>query len=211
MNESELTAEQEQRLAERQARQNGELTRDEVLRRNSVERIKHDQPPAALAGEFARLAGTPYVAVPEKDILLLQWHGLYHGKPKIGSFMMRVKIPNGILKSAQLRAVGELAVRQGNNQVEITTRQDLQLHGIRPETMQEAFATLQQAGLSTRAGCGDTLRNTRAGGWWWEPNAPKECAVHCAIETGSLEHEVEMILGAAAHAQETACTPDGKP
>ncbi len=159
MNETELTAEQEQRLAERQARQNRELTRDEVLRRNSVERIKHDKPPAALAGEFARLASTPYVAVPEEDILRLQWHGLYHDKPKVGSFMMRVKAPNGILKSAQLRAVGELAVRQGNNQVEITTRQDLQLHGIRLETMQAAFATLQQAGLSTRAGCGDTLRN----------------------------------------------------
>ena len=26
----------------------------------------------------------------------------------------------------------------------------------------------------------------RAGRWWWEPNAPKECGIHCAIETGGL-------------------------
>lgn len=35
----------------------------------------------------------------------------------------------------------------------------------------------------------------RAGRWWWEENAPKECGIHCAIETGGLEHELEAILG----------------
>jgi phosphoadenosine phosphosulfate reductase len=37
----------------------------------------------------------------------------------------------------------------------------------------------------------------RAGRWWWETNAPKECGIHCPIETGSFEHEVEAILGEA--------------
>jgi thioredoxin-dependent adenylylsulfate APS reductase len=35
----------------------------------------------------------------------------------------------------------------------------------------------------------------RAGRWWWEENAPKECGIHCAIESGGLEHELEAILG----------------
>ena len=35
----------------------------------------------------------------------------------------------------------------------------------------------------------------RAGRWWWEKNAPKECGMHCAIETGGFEHEAEAILG----------------
>ena len=35
----------------------------------------------------------------------------------------------------------------------------------------------------------------RAGRWWWETNAPKECGIHCAIETGGLEHELHAILG----------------
>lgn len=38
----------------------------------------------------------------------------------------------------------------------------------------------------------------RAGRWWWETNAPKECGIHCPIETGGFEHEVEAILGAGA-------------
>jgi len=35
----------------------------------------------------------------------------------------------------------------------------------------------------------------RAGRWWWESNAPKECGIHCAIETGGMEHELRAILG----------------
>jgi phosphoadenosine phosphosulfate reductase len=35
----------------------------------------------------------------------------------------------------------------------------------------------------------------RAGRWWWEVNAPKECGIHCPIETGGFEHEAHAILG----------------
>jgi thioredoxin-dependent adenylylsulfate APS reductase len=35
----------------------------------------------------------------------------------------------------------------------------------------------------------------RAGRWWWESaGAPKECGMHCAIETGGFEHEAEVLL-----------------
>jgi len=39
----------------------------------------------------------------------------------------------------------------------------------------------------------------RAGRWWWETNAPKECGIHCPIETGSFEHEAEAILNSPGH------------
>jgi phosphoadenosine phosphosulfate reductase len=39
----------------------------------------------------------------------------------------------------------------------------------------------------------------RAGRWWWETNAPKECGIHCSIETGGFEHELHAILGDEAH------------
>jgi thioredoxin-dependent adenylylsulfate APS reductase len=35
----------------------------------------------------------------------------------------------------------------------------------------------------------------RSGRWWWEVNAPKECGMHCAIETGGFEHELAALLG----------------
>jgi phosphoadenylyl-sulfate reductase (thioredoxin) len=42
--------------------------------------------------------------------------------------------------------------------------------------------------------------DARSGRWWWESNAPKECGMHCSIETGGFEHELHAILGAEAHA-----------
>jgi phosphoadenosine phosphosulfate reductase len=39
----------------------------------------------------------------------------------------------------------------------------------------------------------------RAGRWWWETGAPKECGMHCAIETGGFEHELHAIVGEGSH------------
>ena len=44
----------------------------------------------------------------------------------------------------------------------------------------------------------------RAGRWWWESGAPKECGMHCAIETGGFEHELHAILGKDAEACDDA-------
>ncbi|MEX2562974.1 MAG: phosphoadenylyl-sulfate reductase [Nitriliruptoraceae bacterium] len=55
----------------------------------------------------------------------------------------------------------------------------------------------------TSLGCGPCTRpiqageDDRAGRWWWETNAPKECGMHCPIETGGFEHEFHAILGDA--------------
>ncbi len=143
----------------RRARAQRPVTMEEVLRRNYVERIKHQRQPLEIIEDLPRLASTPYEEIPEEDILRLQWHGLYHDKPKVGYFMMRIKIPGGILTPQQLRTIGQLAQKFGRNQGEITTRQDIQLHWIRLEKLPEIFATLDAAGLSTRGGCGDVLRN----------------------------------------------------
>jgi phosphoadenosine phosphosulfate reductase len=40
--------------------------------------------------------------------------------------------------------------------------------------------------------------DARSGRWWWEKGAPKECGMHCPVETGGFEHEVEAILGEEA-------------
>jgi phosphoadenosine phosphosulfate reductase len=53
----------------------------------------------------------------------------------------------------------------------------------------------------TSIGCAPCTRAVPAGGesrsgrWWWETNAPKECGIHCAIETGGLEHELHALIG----------------
>jgi thioredoxin-dependent adenylylsulfate APS reductase len=52
----------------------------------------------------------------------------------------------------------------------------------------------------TSIGCAPCTRATlpgedaRAGRWWWEHNAPKECGIHCQMETGGFEREARAIL-----------------
>jgi len=36
---------------------------------------------------------------------------------------------------------------------------------------------------------------SRSGRWWWESGAPKECGIHCSIESGGLEHELHALIG----------------
>jgi len=77
-----------------------------VLKRNSVERLKRELFPTELTGQWDRLAETSYEKLPEEDIVRLQWFGMYHDKPKIGTFMMRIKIPSGILsKKGELEQI----------------------------------------------------------------------------------------------------------
>ncbi len=132
---------------------------DLVLKRNSVERLKHELFPTELAGQWQRLVDTPYEKLPEEDIVRLQWFGMYHDKPKVGTFMMRVKIPSGILSPAGLRTIGEISEKCGRNQGELTTRQNIQLHYITLDKFPDILEQLKSVGLTTMGGCGDVVRN----------------------------------------------------
>src|ERR671932_2833801 len=132
---------------------------DLVLRRNSIERLKREKFPFAVLDELPQLIERGYEDISEEDIVRFQWYGLYHDKPKVGTFMMRVKIPSGILTPKQLRTIGELSRRIGRNDGELTTRQNIQLHWIKLEHLPEIFPMLAAAELSTLGGCGDTVRN----------------------------------------------------
>ncbi|MGH7985504.1 MAG: nitrite/sulfite reductase [Candidatus Binataceae bacterium] len=130
-----------------------------VLKRNSVERLKRELFPAELEHQWRRLVETPYEHLPEEDIVRLQWFGMYHDKPKIGTFMMRVKIPSGILSPLGLRTIGEISEQFGRDQGELTTRQNIQLHYITLDRFPEILERLRHAGLTTMGGCGDVVRN----------------------------------------------------
>ncbi|MGB6564112.1 MAG: nitrite/sulfite reductase [Candidatus Binataceae bacterium] len=129
------------------------------MKRNSVERLKHELFPTELAAQWERVAGTSYEKLPEEDVVRLQWFGLYHDKPKVGSFMMRIKIPSGILSAEALATIGEIAEHHGRDQGEITTRQNIQLHYITLDRFPEILDRLKRAGVTTMGGCGDVVRN----------------------------------------------------
>jgi ferredoxin-nitrite reductase len=132
---------------------------DDVYKRNTVERIKRDKPPLLIREELPALVALGYAEMQEEDVVRLQWWGLYHDKPKIGTFMLRVKIPNGVLSPAELRAIGEVSNRYGRGDAELTTRQCVQLHWLELASLADVFADLEAAGITSAGGCGDTVRN----------------------------------------------------
>ncbi len=130
-----------------------------VRKRNFVERLKHEKGGLAVLDDLPAMIAAGYEAVPEEDMVRLQWYGLYHDKPKLGRFMMRVKIPGGILTPAGLRTIGEISRRFGRDHGELTTRQNIQLHWLEMARLPEILALLDGAGLTTAGACGDNVRN----------------------------------------------------
>ena len=74
-------------------------------------------------------------------------------------FMVRIRIPNGILTSEQTRAIAGLTEKHARGVADITVRQNIQLHWVTVEALPEIFDTLQQHGLTTTGACGDVARN----------------------------------------------------
>ena len=134
---------------------------DLVLRRNNVERLKREKFPLEIIHEVPELGERNYLDISEEDMVRFQWYGLYHDKPKVGYFMMRIKVPggSGIFTPAQYRAIGEISQRFGRNYTELGTRQTVQLHWLRIKDLPEIFATMERVGLTSLGGCGDTVRN----------------------------------------------------
>src|SRR4051812_14184585 len=110
-----------------------------VFKRNPVERIKRDRAPLGIRDELPALIAAGYEAVAEEDVVRLQWWGLYHDKPKIGTFMLRVKLPSGHLTPAKLRAIGEVSNRYGKGAGELSTRQCIQLHYLKLAELPNVF------------------------------------------------------------------------
>ncbi|NOZ26721.1 MAG: nitrite/sulfite reductase [Chloroflexi bacterium] len=134
-------------------------TWDLVLKRNCIERLKQEKSPEQILEELPELISCGYEEIPEEDIVRMHWWGIFHDKPKIGNFCMRIKAPGGILLPRQLRGIGELSVEFGRNEVELTTRQNVQIHWLRLPALPKAFDRVQALGLTTKGGCGDTVRN----------------------------------------------------
>jgi thioredoxin-dependent adenylylsulfate APS reductase len=73
----------------------------------------------------------------------------------------------------------------------------LRSHGVPHHPLyDQGFKSIGCAPCTRPVGTGE---DARSGRWWWETNAPKECGMHCAIETGGFEHELEVILGNSKH------------
>ena len=138
-----------------------------------VERLKREKNPwAALEEikEFARLGRDS--VLPEWASTFFKWWGIYTQGDGAGAtggtggegkatqfFMLRIALPNGLLRSDQLRAISSLSERYGRSVADITVRQNIQLHWLTIESIPEVMETLGAVGLSPKGACGDVVRN----------------------------------------------------
>src|SRR6185312_5480343 len=128
----------------------GKLTREE-----EAKRAKHPFDMWDEIGERAARHEFPKGT----DVFLYKFHGLFHVAPTQDSFMLRLRIPNGILDAQKLRTVAAIAEELGGGYAHVTTRANLQIREIRPEHAQRVLERLAEAGLTSRGSGADNIRN----------------------------------------------------
>jgi sulfite reductase beta subunit-like hemoprotein len=91
--------------------------------------------------------------------------GVY-GQRQAAVQMIRVKLPWGGITPAQLEAFADVIEKYVPlNKGHITTRQNIQLHHVPLPDAAAAIRELSDAGLSSREGCGNTVRNVTGDPW----------------------------------------------
>jgi sulfite reductase beta subunit-like hemoprotein len=80
--------------------------------------------------------------------------------------MMRIKLPFGGVTPEQLEAFASVVEKYAPlNKGHITTRQNIQIHHVPLPDAAKAIRELSDAGLSSREGCGNTIRNVTGDPW----------------------------------------------
>lgn len=89
-------------------------------------------------------------------------HGTYGQRQEGTHSMLRVKIPQGVLRADQLETIADVAKHFSRGFAHLTTRQNFQMHFIPLERVGDAMTQLAAVGLTTREACGNAVRNITA-------------------------------------------------
>jgi sulfite reductase beta subunit-like hemoprotein len=185
--------------------------------------VPPDIPAAKRAGlpvDLQRLTAEGDGWLTPEDRYALKTHGIC-AQLQPGRFMVRVRVPGGLLPADQARALARLARRHGSDWLHLTTRQNVELHWVEARRVESVLDGLARVGLSTRSACGHTLRNVMcsedAGLGLDEPFdcLPDARAVSDAIVARSAElnlalpSRVNLAFGGSPRCREDARLNDG--
>jgi ferredoxin-nitrite reductase len=143
----------------------------ENQRLNKVEKIKLERHPLEVYEAIIETYSKDLAAMDEVpgEVERLKWVGIYPQKQGGDAFMMRIKVPGGVLRPEQARVIGKIAAdfangpipnpHFGNNFLDLTTRQDLQMHWLKMGDVPEIWRRLEEVGVTTVQACGDSARN----------------------------------------------------
>jgi len=128
---------------------------------NKFEKFKAEKDGLAVKSELEKFASLGWESVDETDLTQrLKWLGIFFRPVTPGKFMLRLRVPNGILSSQKLKVLAEVVQRYGDDgSADITTRQNLQLRGIRLEDIPDIFSRFEAVGLTSMQSGMDNVRN----------------------------------------------------
>ncbi|HEY9807851.1 MAG TPA: ferredoxin--nitrite reductase [Halomicronema sp.] len=128
---------------------------------NKFEKFKAEKDGLAVKNELDYFASIGWEAMDATDREhRLKWLGVFFRPVTPGKFMMRLRLPNGILNSQQMRVLADIIQRYGSDgNADITTRQNIQLRGIRIEDIPEIFNKMKAVDLTSIQSGMDNVRN----------------------------------------------------
>ena len=128
---------------------------------NKYEKFKAEKDGLAVKEELEHFAKIGWEAIDQTDLTQrLKWLGIFFRPVTPGKFMLRMRMPNGILNSAQMKVLAEIVQRYGDDgNADITTRQNIQLRGIAIEDIPDIFNKFEQVGLTSVQSGMDNVRN----------------------------------------------------
>ena len=129
---------------------------------NKIEALKTEKDGLDVTEDLVRFAREGWKTIAADDTERLKWVGVFHRKPTPGHFMMRIRMPNGIVTAAQARLLGEITLEAGRASgrpiADVTTRQQIQLRWVTIEGVPDVMARLEAAGLSSLQTGMDNIR-----------------------------------------------------
>ena len=128
---------------------------------NKFEKFKAEKDGLAVKEQLEHFAQVGWEEMDETDREhRLKWVGVFFRPVTPGKFMLRMRLPNGILTATQMRVLAEVVQRYGEDgNADITTRQNLQLRGIRLEDIPDIFNRFKAVGLTSVQSGMDNVRN----------------------------------------------------
>ncbi|HYU11127.1 MAG TPA: NirA family protein, partial [Stellaceae bacterium] len=93
------------------------------------------------------------------DVFLHKFHGLFYVAPNQDAFMLRLRLPGGILSAYQAKGLADIAERFGGGNIDITTRANLQIREIGATHPLDVLTAVDELGLTSRGAGADNIRN----------------------------------------------------
>ena len=101
--------------------------------------------------------------IPEQECRFrFKYYGLFYVAPAQDSFMLRMRVPGGVLASRQMRGLARMAEDWGCGRIDLTTRANVQIREFPPKHIVDVLNAIQRLGMRSHGAGADNIRNVTA-------------------------------------------------